>query len=237
MSDDQQPVRPPEQQPQPPSFGKDAAPLPGHYAPPPAFPPSPGYQQPGPAVPIRRSPLGTVIALVGFGTLVAGLFALPLNSYDIRFSPKVGFVETRMNADLTGTRSVGRGDPAYSALAEFWWLWGAYIACAALLVLICVAVAARTARAAGWAMAVVAVAGGVIHGVAMGQSTDAISLQQLGRGGESNFYDHDGAGIWVSLAGFLILAIAGLVVALTAPRRTPPAAPWQPPPSPAGHRR
>lgn len=90
---------------------------------------------------------------------------------------------------------------------------------ALLLLLICVVVAAPAARAVGWLLAAVAVVGGIVHGVSVAQSADYLSAARSFRGYEtSNFYDHPGLGIWVSLAGFVLLAVSGVLIGLTRPR-------------------
>jgi hypothetical protein len=211
------PPQPPQgaQQPYAPAGWRPYAPDP-HYPAPPAYPPDQTYPQPS-NVPARLSAvsqLGLILAVLGLGVSAAGLFALPLASYP-RTLGGTYFGQVRDFVRLANDRALDR---FYSGLAQIWWNWGLLLVGAVLVVLVALAAITPTRRLVGVLIAVIAVAAAVVQAVALANSPDLRQVSVTLRSGAS-MYKYAGSGLWVAFIGFGVLALGGVLLAVSPARR------------------
>ena len=206
------PNAPSGQQPYVPSGDQPYAPEPPNGGPQ-AYPTYP----PPAAAPARlsaASQLGLILAVLGLGVTAAGLFALPLASYP-RTLGGTYFGQVRDFVRLANDRAL---DHFYSGLAQIWWNWGLLLVGAVLVVLVALAAITPTRRLVGLLIAVIAVAAGVLQAVALANSPDLRQVSVTLRSGAS-MYKYAGSGLWIAFIGFGVLALGGVLLAASPPRR------------------
>ncbi len=195
-----------------------AAPVERPYAPEPHYGQAPAYppEQTSPSSTrlSATSQLALILSVLGLGVTGAGLFALPLASYP-RTLGGTYFGQVRDFVRLANDRALDR---FYSGLAQIWWNWGLLLVGAVLVVLVALAAITPTRRPVGVLIAVIAVAAAVLQAVALANSPDLRQVSVTLRSGAS-MYKYAGSGLWVGFIGFAVLALGGVLLAASPPRR------------------
>jgi hypothetical protein len=183
--------------------------------------------------PTRATPaFGPALGVVAIGLAAAGLFALPIQAFDIRRGSDVGYVQLHQLAADFSAHSIPGGRTLIGGFAQFWWQWGLLLAGAVVVVAAAATVLLRRSRIPGIVLAVVALATAALHALALHQTSDYRSLIVTFRASGS-LYDHSGAGLWLTFVGLALLVLAGAISALGQPAPAPYAAQPPPPPWPA----
>jgi hypothetical protein len=191
--------------------------------PPPGMPP-PAYQVP-PSPPSASFPAllraGLAVALVGQAITALGLFALPAQQIGRFPRSDFGFVQIREFAATT------RHHFFASAFAEIWWRYALFLALAILVALLVFAVLGAAPRAIGISLAALSVVTALLQVLALAQTRDyralfLFSFNPNHPGLSTSLLAHAGVGVWIGLAGLVVLAAGGLLIALARrPQRTP----------------
>lgn len=191
----------------------------GPYEPPPPTEPPPyAFEPAGPPAepPGDSSPaaVGVLLAVLGLGAALIGLFALPIQRYGPEPENATYYGDVR--------RLVASADDAYlphvaSSLARIWWgtgLVGAVCVLTLLVAATCVADSSQVRRPLGLMTAVTAVVSGLVHWIAMVQTADYSSVVDRLAPSMSLFHA-SGLGPWIAFMGLAAVAIGALISGLT----------------------
>lgn len=177
--------------------------------------PATGQYYGAPVAPPRREPRPHIGAALGvFGLVLApvGAFSLPVETYG---SGRPGqSIYASVYLDIARE---DHHDILLKGFAAFWWGYGLYLTLALLSVALAWTVIGA-ARTAGVALLVLAVLGGIAHLVALTGTADYVRAVRS-FGADGNVLKHPGSGVWVALAGFAVLAVAGLLTVIQGRRR------------------
>ncbi|PZS26832.1 MAG: hypothetical protein DLM59_17540 [Pseudonocardiales bacterium] len=157
---------------------------------------------------------GLAVALSGHLIATLGLFTLPVQQLGRIVPGAVGYVEIR------GLALTGNKDHLFaSAFAAFWWGYGLLAVVTVLVALLIAAVLGAPPRPIGIALAAVALVPIPLQVLALAQTRDYRGVYVgfgLHRPPFSNSMLAGTAfGVWIGLAGLAILAVGGVLIALT----------------------
>jgi hypothetical protein len=167
-----------------------------------------------------QSRVGPVVIIGGLGLSLLALFGLPTQKRDFLRGGDVGFGQLHQLASYLDDRGLNNLS-VMSALARFWFDYGLPLAAVLLIVLSCAVVAVPSTRVAAVAVGILALAVGVLHALALAQTSDyeatTRNLRPVG-----SLYDNSGLGTWLGFAGLVAIMIGAVLSALLSGRRPPP---------------
>jgi hypothetical protein len=187
-----------------------------------AGPPTTGATTPQPE---RRRRAGAgwagALAVIGIAAAAFGGLALPLQRLGPRTSPVFATLRELSTHTVTATSSNAHSvSLAGGHAATLWWRYGFLgvlgLLTLLLLVLICIPV---LRRAAGVLLFLGGLAAIVAYAFALRQTNDYRAVTGGIRNAERLSVGQFGVGLWVSLAGCLVVAVGGLIAAFQSTRR------------------